>query len=538
MKIVLLLLALATPSAANEFITSAELKAGETGYGLTVLQGDSIIRFPVTYIGGLENAMVDQDIVLIRLEGAPFDKTGIIQGMSGSPIYFRGRLLGALAYGWGFSRDPIAGVTPIANMLTLIDESGDPRTPVVPPGFTPAHAPLSVAGLPPSREGEAWRRINELGFLSAAGGRLKGRQTRLEPGSPIGVRLIDGDLSITAIGTVTYVRDSDVIAFGHPFLNRGISRLPMTGARIETVLPSQQISFKLGSSTDDAGSIIRDGNAGISGTFGDAPAMIPFEVYLETPWGKRDYRFRICRDDLLAEPLMELAWAMAAEAGLFTSGGAGVDVTIDAYAAGRRARVRERGVVNRSVLEMMPTLPIQMLYQNPFSRVHPDSVAIRVVVNDDRRVNEIYDIRAGQTVAAPGETVSIEVEFQTYDVGRNFRTIELVVPHGLRNGRVTIQVTGGRGLNRPDLAEPRNVAALLDRLDAYEPRDLLIVTMTSDAEGRPLETEEGILPALPPSMRALQSGRDRPAMGATLSLPMDAPIVGRASVSLEVRRAE
>lgn len=537
MQIALLLLfssiVSAEPSQAprSEFITAGEIARGEAGYGLTVLSGDTIIRFPVTFVGSLENAMVDQDMVLIHLEGPPFDKTGIIQGMSGSPIYFQDRLLGALAYGWGFSKDPIAGVTPIAKMLALIDEQ---KFSPVPKGFVSVSAPLSVAGLPPGGGGEAWKRIEALGFLSAAGGRIDGPSLRLEPGSPIGVRLVDGDLSMTAIGTVTYVKDSAVIGFGHPFLNRGLSRMPMTGARIEAILPSQQISFKLGSATDDMGSILRDGGTGISGTMGATPPMIPFDVSLKTPWGGRDYHFRICRDDLLSASLMDVAWSMAAEAGLFTAGGAGIEVEVAVSAEGRTVNLRERGVVAGSILEMMPTVPIKLLYDNPFGRVHPDSVFIRVNVTDDRRVNEIIGVRMGQAVAAPGDTISLEVLFQTYDVGRNVRKIDVALPLSLKDGPLALSVTGGRGFSRPELSEPRSVNDLLDRINSYEARDVIVVSLSNGS--RQLEVDGGILPSLPPSFRKLQSGAESSLGGPAYHFSTDAPIVGSAMATILIQR--
>lgn len=518
----------------DEFIEASELVPGEEGFGLTVLRGDSIIRFPVTFIGRLENALVQQDMILIRLVGEPYDKSGIIQGMSGSPIYFRNRLLGALAYGWQFAKEPIAGVTPIKLMLRLLSEQAVPQPP--PPGMIPLAAPLSVAGLPPDHTGEAWRRIDALGFLAASGGRAFGHAT-LEPGSAVGVRLVDGDVSLTAIGTVTYVRDSDVIAFGHPFLNRGLSYLPMTGARIETILPATNISFKLGSATEDVGAIRRDGATGISGSVGAVPSMIPMDVAIDAPWGSPRYHFRICRDDAITQQLFDVAWAMAAEAGAYTAGPAGVEVDVTLSVAGRAVTLKDRGVVERSILDMMPTVPLKILYDNPFMRIHPDSVSIRVAFNDDRRSHEIIALKPLVAVAAPGDEVPLDVVIRSYDAGRGVRRVMLKIPESFPEGTLTLSAGGGRGLSRSDLAEPADIDALLDRLEAYEASNTLVVT-GSGAVGRNLEIERGMLPSLPPSVRKIQSGIDRGAPTFTQTEAMDAPVFGKAGAQIDIRRPQ
>lgn len=514
-------------------ILASELVPGETGYGLTVLRGDSVISFPVSFIGTLENAMVRQDIVLIRVLGEPFEKTGIIAGMSGSPIFFRGRLLGALAYGWGFTKEPIAGVTPIGLMLDLIGEQA--RLDTVPPGLRPLAAPLSVAGLSPERRGEAWKRIDALGFLAAPGGRAAAAPTRLVPGSAVGVRLIDGDLALTALGTVTWVQDSDVIGFGHPFLNRGASRFPMTGARVEAVMPSLEVSFKLGSATDDIGAIRRDASAGIAGRLGDHADFIPMSVAVATPWNRHDYAFRLAVDESLTAQLCDIAWSSAAEAGIFTRGPAGVAIRVAITVEGRTVVVADRGVVERTILEVMPTMPVHILYENPFRRIHPDSVAVEVVVDNDLRRHEILAVRPLAAVVAAGDTLEIEVKLQTYDAGRSRRIVSLPIPRHLAPGTLTITVSGGRGLNGASLPEPCDLEGLLRRLAAYEPQDMLVIR-GERRDGSQLEVDAGLLPELPAGLRCIQSGDERGPTGFEVRVPMDAPVVGADRCSIRIKR--
>lgn len=516
-----------------ESILPGEIKFGEKGYGLTVLQGNKIIRFPVEFIGVVENVMVDQDLAMIRLEGEPFDKTGVIAGMSGSPIYFRGRLLGALAYGWGFSKEPIAGVTPIALMEKLITEQERIVSP--PAGFIPLAAPLSVAGLPIDGADEAWAKVEDLGFLAAPGGRVKTKQPPLQPGSAIGVRLIDGDLSLTAIGTVTMVRDSNVVAFGHPFVNRGASYLPMTGAEVVAIMPVQSISFKMSSATDDVGAMIRDGQPGIAGRIGKSPEMIPMAVNLSTPWSATSYSYLIARDEFFSPQLFNIAWAASAGAGLFSRGPAGVEVMIAITVDSRTVELRDRGVVENSVLEVMPTLPVSSLYRNPFRMKHPDSVTIEVNVTENLARKEILDVVPLQAVISPGETLALNVRFRTYNEGKESRRVEIQIPERAEEGPLFITVSGGRGLARTNLATPDKFEDILDLLSAYEPQNRLVVRGTTK-QSKQYEVEGGLLPDLPPSLRGVQRGKSRGPIGFEKVYEMTEPVTGASIVQVEVKK--
>lgn len=514
-------------------IQSDELVVGEVGYGKTVLLGEEIISFPVRYLGKLDNSMPGVDMPLVRVEGHEFDTSGVIAGMSGSPIYFRGRLLGALAYAWGFAKEPIAGVTPIKHMLRLIDEQETMAA--APTGFRRIDAPLSVVGLSPDGKGEAWKRVNNLGFLAAPGGRVDANPARLEPGSALGVRLIDGDISVTAVGTVTHVDDSAVIAFGHPFLNRGYSAMPMTGARIAAIMPVQSISFKMGVATNDIGTIRRDASVGIAGTLGSAPEMIPMSVDVAALWGRRSFHYRIAKDFALSPLLFDIAWAESAEAGLFSRGPAGVEVGIDVTISGRTVRMRDRGVVDQSVLEIIPTLPLTFLYENEFRRIHPEAVTIRVDVNDDLRKTEIIQLRPLRSIIAPGETLPIEVTFRTFEQGRWFRRFDFYIPERLPDGVISLAVQGGRGLGRDDLPAPWDLESLVDRLAAYEPQDMLVIR-GFPADGRRVEIEGGMLSDLPASVQGIHEGAMSGPSDFVKTVQMDVPLGGAATASVEIRK--
>ncbi|RMH58809.1 MAG: hypothetical protein D6679_03640 [Candidatus Hydrogenedentota bacterium] len=536
-----------------ETIRAEELTFGETGYGLTVLRGEEPETFPVTYIGRLENTRPGQEMVLIRLHGKRLEKSGIVAGMSGSPIFFRSRLLGALAYGWQGAREPIAGVTPIDLMLKLIPEtrraeeegwramlpffdsgSEEEGSRHRSRGWVPVTTPLSVAGLPVNGASQTRERLERLGFLVVPGGRVPRKPSPLKPGSAIGVRLVDGDLSATAIGTVTWLDSDIVLAFGHSFLNRGFNPVPITGARIEAIMPTREISFKMGSATNDVGTLVRDAAVGISGRLGPRPKMIPVTVTLEAPWRKRRLHYLVARERTIAARLINAVWSASAEQELFTRGPASVDVEVAIVVEGRTIHLKDRGVVKQSITEVMPTLPVQILYENPFRSLHPDSIAVRVRVGTDLRHGEILRVRNLEPKVEAGGTLPIEVTLHVYEEGRRKVRIGVPIPSDLEEGKVGLAISGGRGVV-PSVAEPRNLKDLLDRLANYESQDMLVVRIFRSEKDEKI-VGDAVLPQLPQGLRGIQEGRTEAGERVLLRKRLDIPVAGELTTWIEVER--
>ncbi|MCD5401397.1 hypothetical protein LR013_02225, partial [candidate division NPL-UPA2 bacterium] len=287
------------------FMGVEELRSGMRGIGRTVFSGTKVEDFDVEILGVLENVWPRGDLILVRLEGGPLERTGVISGMSGSPIYIEGRLIGALAYAWPFSREAIAGVTPIKDMLSIWEADknirGDeaswsweqPLTGESGPGaFTlkPLPSPLTLSGFDPQVIREMELTLSRFGFLITQGGggaAPEKEEVSLVPGAAVGVPLIKGDLNATVIGTLTYRRGDKILALGHPMLFGGTVDLPLSGAYIQALMPSQFISFKLGSATQTVGRISQDRRAAIAGEVGNFARMIPFEVKIEGAGGSK-----------------------------------------------------------------------------------------------------------------------------------------------------------------------------------------------------------------------------------------------------------
>ena len=324
----------------------ADVKPGMVGEALTVFQGTKPEPFKVRVVSVMHNFLPKQDVILIRAEDPRVEFSGIVAGMSGSPVYIDGKLVGAVAYAWSFAKEPLGGVTPIESMLAerrrprrvgheVFAQAGQHdgqdgravagQTPLRIPaalssamqpthaGFTtpdalsrglglppigPAPAngeprllrasvPLTVSGFSPRTVGELAEEMRPTGLvpLQAGGGGHLGPPAagHVAPGSAIGVELVRGDMSTVATGTVTYVNGSDVLAFGHPLFGIGEVYLPMVDAEIHAFLPSLSQSFKMSSPLNEVGTLVQDRPACIIGDLDARTTMLPIDVRVSGP---------------------------------------------------------------------------------------------------------------------------------------------------------------------------------------------------------------------------------------------------------------
>jgi hypothetical protein len=362
----------ATPA---EIFPLDRIRPGMKGYGLTVFQGEKPERFNAEVIGVLHNFLPKQDIVLMQSKDPSMQHAGVVAGMSGSPIYIDGKIVGALAYGWRFSKDPIFGVTPIGSMLAELRRPtrGVDKTPLAlgetPPGgasqaaLTAGHGwwrdvgrerwmarlpgalstgllpargepslvratvPLSVAGFGSAARAlldEALRPFGVVAFEGGGGGRAtaprrsagsKGATTApFEPGSAIGVELMRGDASVVSTGTVTYVEGSRLVGFGHPMFNVGEIYLPVARATIHTFLPALSTSFKVSSPLETVGSLVQDRQPGIVADTTLSAQMLPVHTTLRLGAGvTRTSNVEVARHRSLTPMLVGTALMNAAQ---------------------------------------------------------------------------------------------------------------------------------------------------------------------------------------------------------------------------------
>jgi hypothetical protein len=347
---------------AAEVLPVSEVRPGMKGIGRTVFEDNKLEEFQVTIIGVLENIGPKQSMILARLDGGPLANTGVIAGMSGSPVYIDGKLVGAVAYGFPFSKETIAGITPIGEMIetTRVDTPRSAATkflPVRPRGASALHFPIdrqsliasltrpalpsivphgaAAAALPTGLSGAAlaplpvpmvfsgvdgaafdWARgvFSRLGFAPVAGsGRAKAPAAPsapaaaksappLVPGGALGVSLVEGDMDISVTGTVTEVQGDRVYAFGHPFYNLGPTQFPMRAAYVYSVFPSLYESWKISVPVGPVvGTLEQDRASAVAGRLGAPPRMIPISVKVATARGQdHEYSFRMVDDELFS----------------------------------------------------------------------------------------------------------------------------------------------------------------------------------------------------------------------------------------------
>ncbi len=346
----------------GEYMLETELKPGMDGYGLSVFHGTTVEKFPVKIIGVLKNVINGRNAILIRIATESMGKNNVIRGMSGSPIYVNNKLVGALSFGFDFSKEPIAGVTPIVDMLDSMAQLDLPehlrkthigRIPLVPtamnsetpdaiqprgvsggaPRMVPLMSPVALSGFSPQAESFLSERLGRFGLLvnsGSAGGldpslaqyakTVPARKiasatptSAIAPGGAISVLLSTGDFSSQATGTATQNFNGKILAFGHSFLSAGPVEFPMATAFVHEILPSLAVSFKLASPINVVGSMVSDRPWSVGGVTGRTSRMIPatFTVTDETRQLRRKYDCAIVDHPDLTPDLLS-ATAMSA----------------------------------------------------------------------------------------------------------------------------------------------------------------------------------------------------------------------------------
>jgi hypothetical protein len=534
----------------------AELHAGQKAVVRTVFLGDSIESFEAEILGVVAGGRVDGNMILARATSERVIRTGVAQGMSGSPVYVDGKLVGALSSGWSFTREPLFGVTPIGEMLAVLDmpaSSADPASagpsgvdlpgaggpggaprfrelrwsdapeaPVVPPGPVGGAGPealalpLACAGLNSAAGAVVSSWLAPLGLTVMPGGRAPAGgpgPDALVPGAAVAVDIMRGDLQMSAIGTVTW-RDGDrVLIFGHPFFQSGEIRLPMSTAEITAIVPSAASSFKIGVRGREVGVVTQDRRAAVAGQLGGTVRLMPLSVTIEGAGGSRvPFRFETIEDRSLAPSLI----GVAALNSLLESGGSGANQTLRwslvLYARGADALTLGDIVSGDAPsTDLMGAIasPLRFLFNNPFDRLTLDSVAVRVRVVPSREQWTLRNVRLQSAAVRPGGTLHLECEVERWRGGRSVLPMELVVPEEVPDGGYVLWVGGGSELSRYEAKElparyrPTSLPDACRRLSVSRPSDGLYAALFARA---PEVTSDGRdYPELPLSAMALLS---------------------------------
>ncbi len=553
------------------------VRAGMEGIGLTVFEGTRIDTFKVTILGVLRGYRPGANLILARAQGPYLERTGIIAGMSGSPVYIHGKLVGAIAYAWAFTKDPVGGITPIQEMLSLFpgpdtpapddsdqriglaDPSSDDAEPhgtnplEDPTGVRAIATPLTLSGFTPEAVSflEPW--LEKRGFVVSPGGGYEPGMVcdSLVPGSAVGVELIRGDWSAAAIGTLTY-RDGDrLLAFGHPFVAMGWVRFPLAAATIHTVFASQQISTKVGSPSTSCGTLVADRSTGVSGQLGASPPMIPVRVAIQGT-GKRDkhYSFEVVRNRLLTPSLVGSAVVNSISEALNDAGYATIDYDLTYYMNGGKRTVRKGNVfLTQSPITGVGeqvTQSLQLLMSDHFRPSSLDSARIDVNARMGLDAARISDVRVRPATASPGDSVEVEITLRRGGAMKETRRTRLYIPPQTPEGELSVRVADGEDTDRwerertPDRFQPDTFDQLVQVIESERRLDRIYVQLYRQAGGATVRGGEISQP--PASVLGVltadrKSGAVSPTKGATLSeqtIPMDAVVRGSETAKIDI----
>ncbi len=578
----------ASAPTATELMSFSEVRVGMVGTGYTVVRGTEPESFSAEVLGVLHNVFPGHDLIVARLTGLGLEQAGVLAGMSGSPVYIDGRLVGAVAYRLvNFGHEAVAGIVSIEDMLQVSTlESGGPRTSVavdVSPalvlhaaadlltgtggsaaldplrgamqGVRPISTPVAMGGLDPSVVGRVAPPFEARGWTPTRCGPAGAMEidAYLEPGGMVGVQLVRGDVNITASGTITYRDDDRLLAFGHPFLHGGNVDFPMVPAQVITVLSSAQASSKLAAAGDQVvGAVRQDRQTAILGVIGEQPRMVPVRTRIESAGRSERLDFEIVADRLIT-PLYLFFGLVSGVQSLdrtFGEGSIEVDARIDlGDELGSVQFDNLFSSANQVILSLSSTLAglFGALYDNAFEPVDVEAIELSISLRQDRSSAAISRVWYDRATARPGETITLTVALKPYRGSEVFEQLEFTVPPGTPPGPVTLVVGDAASIDQQEAVaiqgtnQPRNLAHVVRVLNSIRRSDRLYLQATRLATGALLNGET--LPALPPSVLQVLSSEqargdvvrvDRAVILETVK-PVDYVVSGSHKIEIQVR---
>ena len=468
----LLFFLIPAPSGAAEILPLEQITPGMHGVARTVVSGTAIEEFGVEVLGIMKDKGPAGDLILVRVYGDIVEKTGIAQGMSGSPVYIDGKLVGAIAYGYSMTDSKVGMVTPIADMLKLWElrlpapaktaeapltpetEAAEPKKPAEPAEpVQPLVTPVMAAGFTDHALVLLKEKLKPFYLVPYGVGLASGdiSSQPFQPGSAVGAVLVRGDVSLGALGTVTYVEDGKILAFGHPFLKKGHSNYFLTHAHIFTTLKGLENSFKVGVAGEAAGMLNQDRSAGVAGVIEKYPTIIPLRIMVKdnNTGASRDAAVQVIQDEQLS-PIVAATTVFNVIDKTIDRAGSGT-ARISFTIAGRHMPVDEikrdnmfytsGNIAELVVSELHEALTV--LADNQYQQVDIMDVKVDVTVDSDRKTAAIREARAAKAQVKPGETVDITVKMKPFRGEMVTQTVPFTVPKNQQPGPLTLVVRGG-----------------------------------------------------------------------------------------------
>jgi hypothetical protein len=578
------------PSASNETIAVDQVQPGMQGYAYTIFAGDQVEKFDLEVIGVMPNFLgPKQPIILVQLKGPKVEHTGVVAGMSGSPVYIEGKLAGALSLKLGiFTKEPIAGVTPIADVLAGGGISGPISGPISAGSNGEAsqqsqasngsasefsqraglqggaelrsiETPLVFSGFQTSAIQKFSSQLDGMGFVAAQGGTTAARpdDAKLAPGDMAGMVLVQGDVSINSACTVTAVRGDRVFLCGHPFLNLGDVQLPMARSRVLTTLSSDLASTKIVNVGGPIGTITGDHLTAVTGKLGASPAMIPLELTTKSALGEKVIHAQIVNHPKLTPLLVALTAFNGLTQNVVYGEGTTLKLNAEIRMKGHAPVQIENTFAPGDSLnpDSMPVAlsvmnVVMRLFTNPFEPVKIENISVHVESVPGRQSYSIESAWLEKGEAAPGETLRLRVLVRPYRGAARIEETTIKVPDQVTRGTtLRVMVSDADWMNRASRGfaggmgqgNPAGLDPLIALINRERRNDRLYVGLFVPSPTMLWDDKE--LPNVPLSQINAIDGRPAPgtvqilreSLASEANVPMSGPVTGIVSLNLPVR---
>jgi hypothetical protein len=536
----------------------SEIRPGLKGVGRTVFEGDKVEEFQVEILGILKNAIAPKrDLILARLSGGPLEKTGVIAGMSGSPVYVDGKLVGAVAISFAFSKEPVAGITPIQEMLQVVPEDKTPAAgqPALGLNFRMARAstePVEAgrlildeeAGVPslskllPAQAGGAALAdlrlplrfggfsseamdlyaplFRQMGFEPMQGGGTSGSEdetpskTDLEPGSMISLMLVRGDLNLNVDCTVTYRQGDNLCACGHRVLATGPIQFPFAPSRVVATVPSLAASFKLDAPGKVVGTIRQDRFSAIYGVVGDMTAtMIPVHIHMESTLNRTlDTNFEIVQETFLSPLLLNLSLVSTLTATERMVGPSTLELKGQIRLAGGESveleDVLSSDIGTPSLAASAVVAPLSYLLASAFPDLRIEGIDLSVVSRNEKSVATLEQVWSTQSEVHPGDHLEVTALLRLPSGQAVTQKIPLDIPESVSDKALSLAVGSGSSINALQFRftplgwTPRDLHQLVRALNRMRRNNRLYALLMAPQRSFILQGDE--YPSPPPSL--------------------------------------
>ncbi len=542
-----------------QFFPVSELKEGMRGTARTVFRGSEPEEFTVEILGVVPGAIgPKQDMIVGRISGGAADRTSVFAGMSGSPVYIDGKLVGAISYSFPFSKEPICGITPIAQMLAIFENNQNikpkakeprpfsfaelasttwkpdfPNNPIVSSSvltggnanlalsavagqtFQPIATPITFSGFSQATLNAFAPQLTSIGLLpvAAVGGAAritplkKAEKNTLQGGASVSMQLTRGDYSLAASGTVTYRDEDKIYAFGHPFLSLGTADLPMSESHVVTVIPNLNNSFKLAVPDSLVGTMTQDRATGVFGKLGQSPKMIPVRLNLETSRNNQEtLNFEVVKDDFLTPLLLNIAVYNSIVANERGIGETTIEVSGEIKLKGQEPIKVERRFAGGQATQLAGysvAAPINALLQSRFDNVEISEVNLNLTSIDGSKTAILERLALDKREVKAGESFEVQAFVRT-DTGKILsQKVSVKIPTDTPSGTLTVVVGDGGSIQQTAASKqfvPKDLTELVKTINEVKKSDRLYVQTYRVSNGAIIGSKE--MPNLPPSMLA------------------------------------